>query len=120
MIAEVTESGTELSVFSLGNSTLKAAFRPFGSESTATLKIVQEYSPFANGYLQVTCFVGLSTKKLPIPLPVFKYFELIKVTATDLPNSNSAELPKSYRFVTPGNYASKKLPIPLPIFIILN
>ena len=39
------------------------------------------------------------------------YCELIKVTATDLPNSNSTELPKKLPIRTSWELITKKLPM---------
>ena len=50
-------------------------------------KVFSNYSPFANGYLPMTYFVKINYKKLPIPLPIFYYLELVKVTVADGPVS---------------------------------
>ena len=72
-----------------------------------TRKRDKSHSPFANGYLPMANFLELIHYKLPMPLPIFYYFEFLQVPLIDGPASvlppSLSESPKSYRFVIPGN-----------------
>ena len=55
-----------------------------------------------------------------MPLPIFYYFELVKVNryrwARQCPSPSLSELPKSYLLINFWELILKKWPIPLPIF----
>ena len=77
------------------------------------------YSSFANSYLPITFLSELINKKLPIPLPILDYFEIIKVTIADGPVSVLPPPSQNCPKVTDSYFLGinfGKLRIPLPIF----
>ena len=71
----------------------------------------------SHAFWSLNYFQNSPTKKLPIPLPVLFYFELIKVTVTDGPVSVLPPLRIAQKLPVRNSWESisKKLPIPLPI-----